>query len=169
MWEYSGQKRPEFAIVPDTGQESVWDYPRPPVLKPCNRLIEVKDGQKTIACSRDSYRLLETASPPTFYIPVDVVDWSALIESPGSSFCEWKGDARYWAMAANPDIPIAWGYPHPSARFDKLKKYISFYPGRIACLVDGHRVEPQPGHFYGGWITPDVVGPFKGDPGTGHW
>ncbi len=169
MWEFKGKQRPEFAIVPDAGQESVWDYPRPPVLKSCSRLVDVRDGQTMVASTRNSYRLLETASPPTFYIPPDDVDWSALVESPGGSVCEWKGAARYWALPTNPGIPIAWDYPRPGARFDKLRNYISFYPGRIACFVAGLRVKPQPGRFYGGWITSDVVGPFKGDPGTGHW
>lgn len=169
MWNYKGQERPDFAIRPERGQESVWDYPRPPVAKRCNRLVEVRDGALVVARSSSSYRLMETASPPTFYISPDDVAWEHLIETAGNSVCEWKGAARYWALRRTPDLPVAWDYPRPRARFDVLKGYVSFYPGRIECYVDNERVQPQPGRFYGGWITADVVGPFKGEPGTGHW
>jgi uncharacterized protein (DUF427 family) len=169
MWNYQGKERPDFAIVPEPGQESVWDYPRPPIAQRCNRLVEVRSGDTLIASCNNSFRLMETASPPTFYLPPDAVNWNPLVESQGSSLCEWKGAARYWALKSNPVIPIAWDYPRPRARFNKIKNYVSFYPGRIDCFVDGERVLPQPGRFYGGWITSDVVGPFKGEPGTGHW
>ena len=169
MWNYQGQERPDFAIEPGPGQESVWDYPRPPVARRCNRKVEVKAGGTIVARSDSSYRLLETASPPSFYIAPGDIDWDQLVEVAGSSVCEWKGAARYWALASNPALPVAWDYPRPRARFDLLKNHASFYPGRIDCLVDGERVRPQAGGFYGGWITDDVVGPFKGEPGTGHW
>lgn len=169
MWNYQGRERPDFAIEPGAGQESVWDYPRPPALKPCMQRVEVKDGSIIIASTSQSCRMLETASPPTFYLPADDVDWGALVEFPGSSVCEWKGAARYWALATEASVPIAWDYPRPRARYERLKDYVSFYPGRIHCFVDGERVKPQPGQFYGGWITSAVVGPFKGEPGTGHW
>ncbi len=83
--------------------------------------------------------------------------------------CEWKGKASYWALVSNTNEPVAWTYESPRARYRKIRNYFAFYPGRIECFVDGERVEPQPGRFYGGWITSDVVGPFKGEPGTGHW
>lgn len=169
MWNYQGQARPEFAITPAPGQESVWDYPRPPVAKRCNRLVQVKAGDTTIARTDASYRLLETASPPAFYIPATDIVWDSLIEVAGSSVCEWKGAARYWALASEPGLPVAWDYPRPRARFNMLKDHASFYPGRIDCYVDSQRARPQPGRFYGGWITDDVVGPFKGEPGTGNW
>jgi uncharacterized protein (DUF427 family) len=169
MWAYRGQQRPDFAIEPMAGQESVWDYPRPPVARACHRLVEVRQGETLIARTSRSFRLLETASPPAFYLPPSDVDWDHLLPTTGSSVCEWKGAARYWALEHDPDMPVAWDYPRPRARFDMLRNYVSFYPGRICCLVDGERVEPQPGRFYGGWITADVVGPFKGEPGTGHW
>jgi hypothetical protein len=92
-----------------------------------------------------------------------------LVPVSGTSICEWKGAASYFALARDPEEPVAWVYPRPRARFEKIRDYFAFYPGRIACYVDGERVEAQPGHFYGGWITADVVGPFKGEPGTGHW
>ena len=169
MWENTGQRRPDFATEPGPGQESVWDYPRPPALRPDSRLVEVRDGGTMIARTTGSYRICETASPPTFYIPGDDVDWDQLVPAPGSSVCEWKGAAAYWALAGDPTLPVGWTYPRPRARFEKIKDFIAFYPGRVTCLVDGERVEPQPGRFYGGWITSDVVGPFKGEPGTGHW
>lgn len=169
MWNYRGAQRPDFAIEPAPGQESVWDYPRPPALKPCRQRVEIKDGSTVIASTASSFRLLETASPPTFYLPPDDVNWNFLVETPGSSVCEWKGAARYWALTSQPKLPIAWDYPRPRARYERLKAHVSFYPGRIACFVDGERVLPQPGRFYGGWITSAVVGPFKGEPGTGHW
>ena len=169
MWNYRGQKRPDFAVEPQTGQESAWDYPRPPVARPCAKPVEVRHGNAVIASTTNSYRLLETASPPTFYLPPDDVDWNQLVTAPGSSVCEWKGAAEYFGLPDDPDMPVAWRYPRPRARFEMLKDFVSFYPGRVDCFVAGEQVEPQPGRFYGGWITSEVVGPFKGEPGTGHW
>ena len=169
MFNFTGQERPEFAIEPGPGQESVWDYPRPPLARQSNKLVEVKYGDLELAHSSRSYRLMETASPPTFYLPHDDIVWDQLIKAPGSSVCEWKGAAQYWAVATDANTPVAWCYPRPRARYSMLKDYVAFYPARVECLVDGERVLPQPGRFYGGWITSDVVGPFKGEPGTGHW
>ena len=169
MWDHRGQKRPDIAIEPGPGQESVWDYPRPPIAKRDARTVEVRDGRRVVASTDRAFRIMETASPPTFYIPPVDVNTEVLVPASGSSVCEWKGAARYWALASDPSKPIGWSYPRPRARFDMIKGHFSFYPGRIECLVDGERVRPQPGHFYGGWITDDVVGPFKGEPGTGHW
>ncbi len=170
MWEYRGQKRPPFAQLPRAGQESVWDYPRPPMVQPCERLVVVEANGETLAHSTDTCRVMETASPPGFYIPHKDVDWDKLVPAPGSSVCEWKGVARYWRLASQPaGMPVGWSYPDPVSDFAILKDYISFYPARVDCFVDGEKVRPQPGEFYGGWITDDVVGPFKGDPGTGHW
>lgn len=168
-WEHTGERRPDFAIEPGPGQESVWDYPRPPIAKSCAWLVEVRDGDTEIARSKQTYRLLETASPPTFYIPAADVNWDYLIETAGSSICEWKGSAQYWALKRDRDNAIGWTYPEPRPPFEKLKDHIAFYPGRIACFVAGEPVEAQAGHFYGGWVTDDIVGPFKGEPGTGHW
>ena len=169
MWDYCGQQRPDFAIEPGPGEESVWDYPRPPVAEACSRSVEVKDGKTVVARSVASYRIKETASPPTFYLPADDVNTELLVGISGSSVCEWKGAASYFALARAPGVPVAWAYPRPRARFERIRDYYAFYPGRIACFVDGDRVKPQPGRFYGGWITREVVGPFKGEPGTGHW
>ena len=169
MWQHIGQKRPDFAIQPGPGQESVWDYPRPPIAKASSKLVEVRDVDMLIARSSRNFRLLETASPPTYYLPIADVRMNLLVPITDTSVCEWKGMAVYFALARNPETPIAWRYPKPRPPFLKLKDCISFYPGRIGCYVDGERVAPQPGRFYGGWITSDVVGPFKGEPGTGHW
>ncbi|MEM7501175.1 MAG: DUF427 domain-containing protein [Pseudomonadota bacterium] len=169
MWSFRGQSRPDFAATPDAGQESVWDYPRPPALVGCSRAIRVESGGAVIASTCRSFRVLETASPPTFYLPPSSVDASLLVAAGGSSFCEWKGAATYFTLASDPDTPVAWCYPHPSPAFSEIRNYLSFYPGRVACFVDDERVRPQAGGFYGGWITADVVGPFKGDPGTQGW
>jgi uncharacterized protein (DUF427 family) len=170
MWQYRGQKRPDFADVPGPGQESVWDYPRPSKLTPDRRLVEVYDGDKKVAFSTRSYRLLETASPPSFYIPPEDVNWELLRVGQGSSVCEWKGMAKYWTLSADPEVGVVgWSYPDPNPAFKLIRDYISFYPALLACYVAAERVRPQPGKFYGGWITDEIVGPFKGKPGTGHW
>jgi uncharacterized protein (DUF427 family) len=173
MWNYRGGKRPPFAIEPGEGQESVWDYPRPPDLRPDRRLVEVRtepgEGAGTIARSRRAVRVCETASPPTFYLPPGDVDTAQLIAARGSSYCEWKGQAAYWALASDPGRVVAWSYPEPKPAFGELANWICFYPGRVACYVDGERVQAQSGGFYGGWITSEIVGPFKGEPGTGGW
>lgn len=170
MWQYTGKERPPFAEAPGPGQESVWDYPRPPALVGCDALVEVFNGESLLASSRGTQRVLETASPPTYYLPPDSVDWSQLVQTQGSSFCEWKGAATYWALTNNPGGPVVgWSYESPSDSFAAITGYLSFYPRLLACKVDGERVHPQPGGFYGGWVTSKVAGPFKGDPGTGHW
>ena len=98
------------------------------------------------------------------------VDRARLVAVPGTSFCEWKGAACYWALADRPgEDPVAWSYPDPTAAFATIRNALGFYPGRVECFVDGERVRPQPGYFYGGWVTEDIVGPWKGEPGTGHW
>ena len=169
MWNFRGERRPSIAVEPGEGQESVWDYPRPPAIRADSRLVEVKQDDVVIARSTHSYRVCETASPPAFYLPPQDIDLNQLVSVRGSSYCEWKGSAIYWALASMPDQPVAWSYPKPRARFRKLRDYLSFYPGRIECSVAGERVRPQAGGFYGGWITSEVTGPFKGDPGTGNW
>ncbi len=171
MWDFYGQKRPDFAVPPAAGKESVWDYPRPPRLVADTRHVEVWNGEQRLADTRRAWRLLETASPPTFYLPVEDVAMGFLRTVPGSSYCEWKGSASYFALADGgvQDQAVAWSYPRPSAAFAGLAGWLSFYPGRVLCRVAGNVVRPQPGGFYGGWITDEIVGPFKGEPGTGHW
>jgi uncharacterized protein (DUF427 family) len=170
MWKYRGHKRPDFAVVPETDQESVWDYPRPPRLAPDRRLVEIFHGDQTVAASRETYRVLETASPPSFYVPPKDVNWERLTPAPGSSVCEWKGVARYWMLLSTPAAGVVgWRYPEPAPAFEAIRDHISFYPSVLACYVAGERVRAQPGRFYGGWITSEIVGPFKGEPGTEHW
>jgi uncharacterized protein (DUF427 family) len=171
MWAFDGRKRPGFAVEPTAGQESVWDYPRPPRLVEDARHVEVWHGTQRIADTRRAWRVLETASPPTFYLPVEDVAMDALRAAAGSSFCEWKGLASYFALASGgtPGQVVAWSYPRPSAAYARLAGCLAFYPGRVRCLVAGEAVRPQPGGFYGGWITSEIVGPFKGEPGTSHW
>jgi uncharacterized protein (DUF427 family) len=170
MWNYRGQARPDFAEEPGPGQESVWDYPRPPALVECDSLVEVKMADIVIASTRNALRVLETASPPTYYIPPDAVDMTQLVRTADSSYCEWKGRATYWGLAQHPKgTSVGWSYEGPSQHFAAIDGYLSFYPARLECYVDGERVRPQPGAFYGGWVTSRVVGPFKGEPGTGHW
>jgi uncharacterized protein (DUF427 family) len=171
MWRYVGTERPSFAVTPGPGQESVWDYPRPPRVERDARRIEVRMGDTCIAKTARALRVLETASPPTFYIPPADVDLQQLMASTGSSHCEWKGAARYWSVRADDQLlqHVAWSYPAPHEAFANLRDHIAFYPGRLECYVEGLRVQPQPGQFYAGWITPELVGPFKGAPGTEGW
>jgi uncharacterized protein (DUF427 family) len=161
--------RPDFAVEPGPGQESVWDYPRPPAVRRESRLVEVRDGDNVVARSKRTYKVMETASPPTFYIPASDVNFDVLVPINVSSYCEWKGNASYWALASKPDEPVGWSYERPRPRFDKIKGFLAFYPGRVECSLGGEKAATQAGRFYGGWITADVVGPFKGEPGTGHW
>jgi uncharacterized protein (DUF427 family) len=170
MWKFRGQKRPDFAIPPAPGQESVWDYPRPPRLVPDGRRVEVFYGDQRVALSSSVFRVLETASPPSFYMPPQDVNRELLAPAPGNSMCEWKGAAKYWGLASNPAMGIVgWSYPDPATAFEPIRDYISFYPALLACYVSGERVSAQPGQYYGGWITNEILGPFKGEMGTGHW
>jgi len=171
MWKYDGSNRPDFAKEPDAGEESVWDYPRPPKLSKDSRTVEVKWMDQTIAKTTASVRVLETASPPTFYLPPDDVKTEFFEKATGSSFCEWKGRATYWNITVNGNTlhKAAWSYENPTPPFKGIAGYFSFYPGKLECYVDSVRVEPQPGGFYGGWMTPEIVGPVKGESGTGGW
>ena len=158
--------------APGPGQESVWDYPRPPRCEPARRHIQVIFGGVTIADTRRAMRVLETSHPPVYYIPPCDIAMAHLAPSPRRSFCEWKGTARYYTVTAGGKTArdAAYAYAEPEPGFERIMDYIAFYAGPMdACLVDGEKVTPQPGRFYGGWITKDVVGPFKGEPGTEFW
>lgn len=170
-WTLRGQTRPRRAIAPGPGQESVWDYPRPPVIVDDTRLIQVRLNDVLIAETRAARRVLETASPPTFYLPPASVQCDCLQPGTGSSVCEWKGRAAYFSVCVEQQcVPnAAWTYPEPYAAFTAIRNYLAFYPGRLACYIDGERVAAQAGGFYGGWISKEIVGPFKGDPGTSGW
>ena len=170
MWEYTGQHRPSFAEEPGPGQESVWDYPRPPALVSCESLVEIQAAGALLASTRQAQRVLETASPPTYYLPPDSVDWSRLVRTADRSYCEWKGGATYWHLTKPKTIKnVAWSYEEPKNSFKSIAGYVSFYPAMLDCFIDGERVRPQPGGFYGGWVTNEIVGPFKGQPDTSGW
>ena len=171
LWTHRGQARPDFARPPGPNEESVWDYPRPPALMPDSRKIEVEVDGRIVAESRKTIRVLETASPPTFYIPPEDVASDLLQANSSRSHCEWKGFATYWDFvdAATSIASVGWSYPQPTPEFDAVAGWFSFYPAKAICRVDGHLVRAQEGGFYGGWVTPEVVGPFKGEPGTGGW
>jgi uncharacterized protein (DUF427 family) len=154
------------------GQESVWDYPRPPRLERTAKRIVVEFGGQEIADSTGAYRVLETSHPPVYYIPLEDIRMEFLILAEGSSFCEWKGAARYYSVQVGEHIAekAAWYYPHTTAEFLPIQNFVAFYAQMMdRCLVEGEEVLPQPGKFYGGWITSDVVGPFKGQPGSDGW
>ena len=168
QWKHRGRDRPPFAEEPGTDQESVWDYPRPPAVVPDGRSIEVAHLGDLVARSATSVRVLETSHPPAFYLPPESVLPGRLVPTSGSSHCEWKGAAEYLAVAGTTE-PVAWRYPNPYPEFADQAGWVSFYPGRVACSGDGETVRAQAGGFYGGWITDDVVGPFKGEPGTSGW
>ena len=170
-WIHRGGARPDFARAPEKGQESVWDYPRPPALVKDTREVVVCLGGVELARSCHALRVLETASPPTFYLPPEDVNTELLHRGSGSSFCEWKGQATYWdaEVADNREPGLAWSYEEPFSESAPLAGYFSFYPARADCSVDGEVVRAQAGGFYGGWITDEIVGPFKGEPGTGGW
>jgi uncharacterized protein (DUF427 family) len=159
-------------VDPGPGQESVWDYPRPPRLEPTAAFIEVVLAGRTVARTSQALRVLETSHPPTYYLPADAFERGSLRPAPGQSVCEWKGVASYFDVLAGTTVAprAAWGYPQPSPAFAQLTDHVAVYPSAMdACTVDGEMVVSQPGDFYGGWITSAVVGPFKGDPGTRFW
>ena len=154
------------------GQESVWDYPRPPKLESTTRHIQVIYQGITIADTRRALRVLETSHPPVYYLPPEDIRMEYLLPSERHSFCEWKGLTSYYHIQVGSTITqnSAWYYPDPVERYAAMKDHIAFYPQKMeACYVDSEIVRPQPGHFYGGWITSDVIGPFKGGPGTEGW
>jgi uncharacterized protein (DUF427 family) len=153
-------------------QESVWDYPRPPKLEKSARRVRVRFAGHWIADSVQAFRVLETSHPPVYYIPRSDVRTEFLTREQKSSFCEFKGTAVYWSLEVNGQrvSHAAWSYPAPAAGFEPMEGCFAFYAGRVeACFVDDELVTPQPGDFYGGWITSDIVGPFKGAQGTAAW
>jgi uncharacterized protein (DUF427 family) len=159
-------------IEPGPGQESVWDYPRPPRLEASDHHIRVVFNGVTLAASQSTYRVLETSHPPTYYIPLADVQQQYLTPTQRSSFCEWKGRAQYFTVTVGDrtDIDAVWCYPQPTPAFQAIQNYIAVYPSRMdACYVDDELVQAQAGDFYGGWITSDIVGPFKGGAGTWGW
>ena len=157
---------------PGPGQESVWDYPRPPRLERFDAPITIELGGEVIATAHGAWRVLETSHPPTYYLPRTAFAAGVLRDAPGSSWCEWKGQARYFDLvtAAKVASKAAWTYPKPTAGFEPIADAVAVMAGQVdRCTVGGETVIPQPGGFYGGWITSGVVGPFKGGPGSAGW
>ncbi|MDN5761871.1 MAG: DUF427 domain-containing protein [Microlunatus sp.] len=155
-----------------TTAESVWDYPRPPLVRACSATIEVRLGAELIASTTTSWQVLETSHPPTYYLPRSAFVAGALRDAPGRSFCEWKGSARYLDILGGDRVAerAGWYYPDPNVDFVVLRGHLALYPGPMdSVLVDGEPVRSQPGGFYGGWITDAVTGPFKGVPGSSGW
>lgn len=171
QWVHRGQERPAFADEPAVGQESVWDYPRPPALVGDDRRVRVTLSGATIADTTRARRVLETSHPPTFYIPRDDVNAEFLVHRGAGSRCEWKGEATYWDVhVGDTRVPgRAWSYEAPFEDFVAIAGCIAFYATPFECFVDEQAVVPQPGVFYAGWITPELVGPFKGGPGSSGW
>jgi uncharacterized protein (DUF427 family) len=165
MWE-----RPK-RIEPGPGQESVWDYPRPPALEPVRKRVRVEFAGQVIADTTAAYRVCETSHAPAYYLPLKDID-DVLVGVEGASFCEWKGVASYYDVTVGDRIAprAAWTYHEPTKRFAPIVDHVAFYAGLMdRCWVGEAEVSPMDGDFYGGWITPDLVGPFKGAPGTHHW
>ena len=158
--------------TPKPGQESVWSYPRPAICEPSDARITIEHAGVTIVDTREAVRTLETSHPPTYYFPPNDIASGVLQRAEGTSFCEWKGAARYWDVRVGDIVlqRVGWSYPSPTASFMLLKDFIAFYPAPFdRCSVNGETVTPQPGRFYGGWITSAVAGPFKGIAGSQFW
>jgi len=158
--------------VPGPGQESVWDYPRPPRIERSAQRIIVRLGGIVIADTTDAVRVLETSHPPVYYLPRSAFRPGSLEPAAGRTTCEYKGTASYLSVVTpeRREEAAAWTYPVPWTGYQELVDRVAVYPGRMdSCTVDGETVRAQPGDFYGGWITSRVVGPFKGAPGTRGW
>lgn len=152
--------------------ESVWDYPRPPRLETSSLRVRVELEGAVVAESRTTSRVLETSHPPVFYFPPEDVAPGALRPAGRRTFCEWKGEASYFdvIVPGRTEAAAAWAYANPTGRFEAIRGYVAFYPSRMdECSVDGEIVLSQDGDFYGGWITSELRGPFKGGPGSGGW
>lgn len=154
------------------GQTSVWSFPRPAIAEPSARHLRIEHRGRVIADTRSGVRTLETSHPPTWYFPPGDVLAGTLRRSGRRSLCEWKGQAVYHDLVLDDAVlpDIAWSYPDPTPAFAEIRDHVAFYPAPFdGCFVDGARAVPQPGGFYGGWITPDLAGPFKGVPGSRLW
>jgi uncharacterized protein (DUF427 family) len=172
------RERPPAAeiVVPQPGEESVWDYPRPPRVVESAEHVLVGHQDTILGESRRSLRVLETAGAPTYYLPPEDCAETLLVRTPRWWLCEWKGVSFAYDLVLEGEriAEVAWSYPEPlndlGMGYDRLRGYLAFYPQKVdLCFVDRERVVPQPGGYYGGWITPRIVGPFKGSPGSERW
>ena len=153
-------------------KESVADYPRPPAIEHVDRHIEAMVSGHVVADTRRPIRVLETHHPPVYYIRSEDIAMQFLVPSPHRSFCEYKGEAHYYSLIVDGEerANVAWYYPNPSPGYEELAQHVAFYAWALdVATVDGEQVTPQPGRFYGGWITSEIEGPFKGEPGTAGW
>jgi uncharacterized protein (DUF427 family) len=171
-WKHDGSERPPWAESPAAGQQSVWDFPRPPRIEAELRTVRVEHRGVLVAESRDALRIVETAGAPAFYLPVADVDESLLASVETVSFCEWKGRARHFRLQVAGDVvrEAAWSYPDPFPEFEAIRDRFAFHPARIdGCWLGDAKATAQPGGYYGGWVTQDLSGPIKGGPGSGSW
>ena len=163
---------PVERVSPGPGQESVWDYPRPPRVEPVEDRVRVVVDGIEIADSTHALRVLETAGAPVFYVPPEDIRMDLLRQNGRRTVCEWKGEATYHTLfLPTREIPnIAWSYPDPSPGYQRIRDHLAFYAWKVdEAWVGDELATPQPGHFYGGWVTSKVVGPFKGEPGSAGW
>jgi uncharacterized protein (DUF427 family) len=158
-------------IEPGPGQESVWDYPRPPRVEPVPELLRVIVDGEVLAETDRGLRVIETAGAPVYYIPPEDIRLERLAPNGRSSVCEWKGVATYRSYAGARTIAdVAWSYDDPNPGYEAIRGYLAFYAGRVdEAWVGDERATPQPGGFYGGWVTSRIVGPIKGEPGSFGW
>ncbi|MGV8851551.1 MAG: DUF427 domain-containing protein [Rhodoglobus sp.] len=169
---FSRSHRHPKPIVPKAGQESVWDYPRPPRAEPRQERVIVKLGGTVIVDTTDAVRVLETSHPPVYYVPISAFPSGVLMPVEGTTLCEFKGEAQYFDVVAEGVVAAraAWTYATPTRGFESLETRVALYPSQMdSCEIDGEQVTTQAGDFYGGWITSSIVGPFKGGPGTAGW
>lgn len=171
-WRNIKREVPDNIVKPGPGQESIWEYPRPPKVELFSKNMRVEFAGKVIAETNKSYKVMETSSPPCYYISTDYITMDYLFKSAYKTLCEWKGSARYWSINVDGNISknAGWSYPRPWEGFEQIKDHIAFFAGRVdGCYIDSEKVVPQAGDYYGGWITSNIVGPFKGEPGTENW
>lgn len=170
MWKYYGRSRPTFAEKTTGDEESVWDYPRPPKIERVFVDIIVKIDEIIISQSPEAFKVSETASPPTYYIKAENVSIANFVKHGGSSYCEWKGVATHWKLKSKSAVGVVgWSYDNPNEPYHYLKDCFAFYPAKLNCFLENERVRPQPGKFYGGWVTNNIKGPVKGAAGTEGW
>ena len=171
-WRDLKRERPADIVVPGPGQESVWDYPRPPIIEPVPVRLQVLFAGAPLAETAHGLRVLETSSPPVYYFPQEDVRMEFLKPMIHTTLCEWKGVATYWIVSirGRRQEAVGWSYDTPEIGYERLRRHYAFYPGLVdACFVGNEQVQSQHGDYYGGWITSNIVGPFKGTPGTQLW
>ena len=167
-WQFRGVERPEFALTASSDEESVWDYPRPPRMAEVTERLKVLNGELLIAQTERGIRVMETAGAPTYYFPPgDVCREHLTMQAPAQFSCEWKGSAMGFSVAGVRDA--AWAYTSTYPEFASIRGWFAFFPAQLDCYVGAERVNPQPGGYYGGWVTRNLRGPIKGEPGTEDW